>query len=106
MTEPQECLALKQCMAKNFYWCIFWGFVVQCIGGSVIAMSHSLTVTVLGWSVYLVGTTILLIGFGFYVKSKGRSPAWCLLALLSLAGWLILILLKGRKSLMLKPGKS
>ncbi len=91
---------------KNFYWCIFWGFVLQCIAGSVTAMSHSLPVIVFGWLIYVVGTAILLTGFGVYVKSKGRSPAWCLLALLSLVGWLILILLKDRKSLMLKPGKS
>jgi len=72
----------------------------------VTAMSHSLAVTILGWLIYIAGAAILVIGFGVYVKSKGRNPAWCLLALLSLAGWLILILLKDRKSLMLKQGKS
>ena len=82
---------------RNFYWCIFWGFVVQCVGGSVTAMSHSLPLTILGWSIYLVGTALLVIGFGFYVSSKGRSIAWCLLALLSLIGWVVLILLKDKK---------
>jgi cytochrome b561 len=86
---------------KNFYWCIFWGFVLQCVGGSVTAMSHSLPVTVLGWSIYLVGTALLLIGFSFYVRAKGRSPAWCLLALLSVIGWVVLILLKDRTLLSL-----
>ncbi len=96
MAEPQECLVLKQYIRKNFYWCIFWGFVLQCVGGSVTAMSYSLPVIVLGWSIYVAGTAILLIGFGVYVKSKGRSPAWSLLALLSLVGWVVLILLKDK----------
>jgi hypothetical protein len=81
---------------NNFYWCIFWGFFLQFVGGSVTAMSHSLPLIVLGWSIYLVGTLLLLIGFGFYVRSKGRSPAWCLLALLSIIGWVILIFLKDK----------
>lgn len=63
------------------------------------AMSHSLPLTALGWSIYLLGTALLLIGFGFYVRVKGRSPAWCLLALFSLIGWVILILLKDKSCL-------
>ena len=81
---------------KNFYWYIFWGFFLQFVGGSGIAMSNSLPLTVLGWSIYLAGTGILLVGFSFYVKSKGRNPAWCLLALLSIIGWGVLILLKDK----------
>ncbi|OHB74171.1 MAG: hypothetical protein A2Z25_18190 [Planctomycetes bacterium RBG_16_55_9] len=81
---------------KNFYWCIFWGFVLQCIAGTVIAMSHYLFVIVLGWSIYVVGTASLLIGFGFYIVSKGRSPAWSLLALISIIGWGILIILRDK----------
>ena len=98
MTEPQECLALKQCIRKNFYWCVFLGFVVQCVGASLIAMSHSLPAVVFGWLIYVTGTAVLLSGFGVYVKSKGRNPAWSLLALLSLAGGLVLILLKDKTS--------
>lgn len=60
------------------------------------AMSHSLPVILLGWLIYLAGTAVLLIGFGVYVRSKGRNPAWSLLALLSLAGWVILVLLKDK----------
>jgi hypothetical protein len=81
---------------KNFYWCIFWGFFLQFVGGSVTAMSHSLPLIVLGWSIFLVGTVFLLIGFCFYVKSKGRDPAWCVLALLSIVGWVVLVLLKDK----------
>ncbi len=79
---------------KNFYWCIFWGFVLQCVGGSVTAMSHSLPVILLGWLIYLAGTAVLIFGFSFYMRAKGRSPAWSVLALLSLVGWVALILLK------------
>lgn len=84
---------------KNFYWCIFWGFVLQCVGGSVAAMRHSPSLIVLGWSIYIAGTAVLLIGFSVYVKSKGRNPAWSLLALLWLIGWVILILLRDRSHL-------
>jgi hypothetical protein len=87
---------MVDCIRKNFYWCIFWGFVLQCVGGSVTAMSHSLPFIVLGWSIYIAGTALLLIGFSFYVRSKGRSQAWCLLAMLSIIGWVILILLKDK----------
>ncbi len=82
---------------KNFYECVFWGFVLQCVGGSLIAIPHSLPLILLGWSIYVAGAVLLLIGFGFYVKSKGRSPAWCLLAPLSIIGWVILILLRDKR---------
>jgi len=86
---------------RNFYWCIFWGFVLQFVGGCVTVMSHSLPITGLGWSIYLVGTVLLVIGFGFYVRSKGRSPAWSLLALISIIGWVILVILKDKRPLIL-----
>jgi len=105
MTEPQEYLVLEQHKRKNFYRFIFWGFVLECVGGSVTAMSHSLLLSVLGWSIYVVGTALLLIGFGYYVKSKGRSPAWSLLALISVIGWAILILLKDKRSLVPNQAK-
>jgi hypothetical protein len=90
------CTMIVDYMRKNFYWCIFWGFFLQFVGGSVTAMSHSLPLIVLGWSVCLIGMVLLLIGFDFYIRSKGRSPAWCLLALLSIIGWVVLILLKDK----------
>ncbi len=91
-----DCVIMTEYVRKNFYWFIFWGFVLQCVGGSVTAMSHSLPLTMLGWSIYLVGTALLLVGFGFYVRSKGRSRAWCLLALISIIGWAILVLLRDK----------
>jgi len=96
---------VTDCVRKNFYWFIFWGFVLQCVGGSVTAMSHSLLLNVLGLSIYVAGMAILVVGFGFYVKSKGRSLAWFLLALISIIGWAILILLEDKESLVLKPRK-
>ena len=83
-------------VGKNFYWCIFWGFVLQCLGGSVTQICRSVPLVVLGWSVYLAGSALLLIGFAFYVRSKGRNPAWCLLALISIIGWIVLVLLKDK----------
>jgi hypothetical protein len=59
-------------------------------------VSHFIALIVFGWLVCLVGTAILLIGFDFYVSSKGRNKVWCLLALLSIFGWIVLILLKDK----------
>ncbi len=43
------------------------------------------------------GTGLLLVGFLFYAKAKGRHPAWCLMGLLSLIGLIILACLKDKK---------
>jgi len=40
--------------------------------------------------VVLLGTGLLLAGFAFYAKAKGRHPAWCLMAFLSLIGLVVL----------------
>lgn len=98
------CTMIADYIRKNFYWCIFWGFFLQFVGGSVTAMSHSLPLIVLGWSVCLIGMVLLLIGFDFYVRSKGRSPTWSLLALLSIIGWIVLILLKDKSHSSLNRG--
>ena len=42
----------------------------------------------------LTGTVILLVGFYYYTKAKGRNPAWCLMAFLSIIGLLVLAMLK------------
>lgn len=41
-----------------------------------------------------LGTIMLLIAFGFYAKSKGRSPLWGLAAILGIIGVLLLAVLK------------
>ncbi len=47
-----------------------------------------------GRLVMLIGTVLLLVGFAFYAKAKGRSPWWCLFAFLSLIGLIVLACLK------------
>ncbi len=42
----------------------------------------------------LIGGVMLVVGFGFYAKAKGRSPWWGLLALFSIFGILVLAALK------------
>lgn len=42
----------------------------------------------------VVGTLLLLVGLAYYAKAKGRNPAWCLMALLSIVGLLVLAILK------------
>jgi hypothetical protein len=32
----------------------------------------------------LFGTVLLLVGLAYYAKAKGRNPAWCLFAFLSI----------------------
>jgi len=90
MSEPEEYLVLKQLTDVLDDLKIDYA-----IGGS-IAMSHSLPLIMIGWLIYLVETALLSIGFGFYVRSKGRSPAWCSLAMLSIIGWVVLILFKDK----------
>lgn len=41
----------------------------------------------------LLGTVALMIGFAYYAKGKGRSAAWCLLALIGIFGVIGLMLL-------------
>lgn len=44
--------------------------------------------------IQLAGTILVLIGFYYYAKAKGRHPAFCLLAFLSIIGLMILACLK------------
>jgi hypothetical protein len=44
--------------------------------------------------VMLIGTALLLVGFAYYAKAKGRNPAWCLMAFLSFIGLIVLGILK------------
>lgn len=51
-------------------------------------------ITGLGALIILSGTALLIVGLVFYAKAKGRHPAWCLFAFLSIIGLLVLALLK------------
>lgn len=48
----------------------------------------------MGIAIGLLGTALLLVGLAFYSKAKGRHPAWCLMAFLSIIGLIVLACLK------------
>jgi hypothetical protein len=68
------------------------GLILQIVGRLFVEPSHP----VLGFAITLIGTILLLIGFALYAKAKGRHPAWCLMALLSIIGLIILACLKDK----------
>jgi hypothetical protein len=84
-------------LRKNFYWCIFYGFALQCLGAIYKICGYPLLI-VFGL-IYFAGTALLLLGFYFYVKSRHRHSLWCLFALLSMIGWVVLVLLKDKNPL-------
>jgi hypothetical protein len=105
---------LRAYLRKNFYWCIFWGIILQ-IAGSLLRPVNNyrqeftiLTtfMTTLGYLFLLSGTAFLLLGFYFYVKSKHRHSIWCLFALLPIIGWIVLVLLKDKDPLPLSKENS
>ncbi len=52
---------------------------------------------------YWVGTALLIVGLGYYAKSKGRDPGWGLVGLFSIIGLLVLICLKDQTKTPEKP---
>ncbi len=110
-------------LRKNFFWCIFWGIILQIAGGFLHPGHFYITIgnspgpvhnhlqdftilTAFSYLVSLSGTALLLLGFYFYVKSKHRHPLWCLFALFPILGWIVLILLKGKNPLTLSKENS
>ncbi len=67
------------------------GLVMQ-VAANVMSQSRGWTPVLLASS--LVGTGLLLTAFAFYAMAKGRNPAWCLFAFLSLIGLIVLACLK------------
>ena len=67
------------------------GIILQ-IGGNFIMTGNVAT------AISLIGTALLLIGFVFYAKAKGRHPAWCLFAFLSIIGLIVLACLKDKSA--------
>jgi hypothetical protein len=70
------------------------GMIIQGVGYVMAQRSsdpNPLAVTLL-----LLGTVLAFLGFGYYAKAKGRSIAWGLCGFLSLAGLVILALLKDK----------
>jgi uncharacterized membrane protein YhaH (DUF805 family) len=78
------------------------------IGGYVLRMAYmqgmkdgqmitsSILMDGVGRAVILAGTIFLFVGLAYYARAKGRSSWWCLFALLSVIGLLVLACLKDR----------
>ncbi len=69
------------------------GFVLQIIGRMWCDSPEKFQ---LGLLTLVVGTGLVLLGFANYAKSRGRHPAWCLLAFLWFPGLVILAMLDDR----------
>ena len=60
------------------------------------SMATSITImAILGClTMFVVGTALLLVGLGYYAKSRGRSWAYCFFAFLGIIGLIVLMCLK------------
>ncbi len=67
------------------------GIILQIVGN---IMSRNPGQLLLGLLLALVGTGLLLAGLAYYALAKGRNPAWCLMAFLSIIGLIVLACLK------------
>ena len=52
--------------------------------------------TPVGHIVMAIGTILLMVGLVYYLKAKGHTPVWCLLAFLSWIGIIILFFFPDR----------
>ena len=87
---------IRDYVRDNFHQCVIWGIILQCLGGLVPLAAGRPFLAWLGWLMLVTGTLLLVIGFGYYAKAKGRSPAWSLLALASIIGWMALLFLTAK----------
>jgi len=76
------------------------GLVLQ-YGGAACFMGFPL----FGLLAMVIGTVLLFIGIGLYLKAKGRSPAWVILIFIPVIGILFLAMLVD-KSKPLSPGRA
>ena len=65
------------------------GLMLQAAGGTIVG-------GVTGLTVLAVGTVLLVVGLGYYARSRGQHPALGLFGLLSLVGLVVLALLPRR----------
>ena len=72
------------------------GIVLQIAGNVLLQGTPSPLAAIAAVLVLVTGTGLLFVGIAYYAKSRGRHPAWCLLALLSIIGLLILLCLKDK----------
>jgi len=98
---------MNELLEKRFFGCIFWGIILNLGGAMLAVLQHFPFIKALGWVMLLVGFGLMMIGLAFYVRSKGRNPAWCILGILSILGLLIIVLLPAKpekiKETTLKP---
>ncbi len=69
--------------------------MVQMANNPEVVGEHS-PILLVGVVCSLTGTALLLIGLAYYAKSRGRHPAWCLLAFLSCVGVVCLAFLSDK----------
>lgn len=74
------------------------GILLQ-IGGRVAQeMGGTEAMAAAGLAAALLGTVLLMVGLAYYAKAKGRHPAWCLMAFLSIIGLIVLAVLKDQSA--------
>jgi len=73
------------------------GFVLEIIGVG-LAKSENINpvITLFGVILFFIDMTVFMKGFALYAMAKGRHPAWCLMALFSWIGLIVLALLKDK----------
>jgi hypothetical protein len=71
------------------------GIILQVVGRVALSQTDSGTAN-LGRLGMIAGTILLLVGLAFYAKAKGRHPAWCLFAFLSIIGLIVLACLNDK----------
>ena len=79
----------------SFVWGIP-GLILQIVGNVVAQGALGPSTAPLGLLVALIGTGLLLVGLAYYAVAKGRHPAWCLFAFLSIIGLIVLACLKDK----------
>jgi hypothetical protein len=79
------------------------GLLLQILGNGMVQVGNDPNVVgehspilLLGAVCALTGTALLLIGLAYYARSRGRHPAWCLLAFLSCLGLICLAFLSDK----------
>jgi len=83
---------------NHFHQCIVWGIILQCFGGLVPFSQNRPILAVLGGAMVLGGILLVVAGFAVCMRTKGRNPAWSLLALVPVVGWIILISLEPKQA--------
>jgi hypothetical protein len=66
------------------------GLGLQVIGGAIVSD------TIVGLYLALLGTALLCIGLSYYAKAKGHHPLWCVVAIFSWVGMLLVAVLPDR----------